>query len=233
MAFDGIVTKSIVTELNQQIVGGKINKVFEPNKNEIILGIYNKGKNYALNCSISVDNYRINLTTKSKPNPLNAPNFCMLLRKHLIGGKIKNITMRGLERIVILELECYNELNDLIIKKLVVELMGKHSNIILLNDKSIIIVDLPGIYSFTKTEPEDMIYRIDFNPQKKEDLAGYHQMFADYGWEYLQDMNEYSYFRKPADVRDEDIYSDNDSRLDMIKRILRTKMLPFMILLKI
>lgn len=142
MAFDGIVTKSIVTELNQQIVGGKINKVFEPNKNEIILGIYNKGKNYALNCSISVDNYRINLTTKSKPNPLNAPNFCMLLRKHLIGGKIKNITMRGLERIVILELECYNELNDLIIKKLVVELMGKHSNIILLNDKNIIIDSL-------------------------------------------------------------------------------------------
>ena len=115
-------------------------------------------------------------------------------------------------------------------------------------------ITLPGIYSFTKTEPEDMIYRIDFNPQKKEDLAGYHQMFADYGWEYLQDMNEYSYFRKPADVRDEDadsdhdicrnentdsnndicrnedIYSDNDSRLDMIKRILRTKMLPFMIL---
>ena len=103
-------------------------------------------------------------------------------------------------------------------------------------------ITLPGIYSFTKTEPEDMIYRIDFNPQKKEDLAGYHQMFADYGWEYLQDMNEYSYFRKPADVRDkdadsdhdicrnEDIYSDNDSRLDMIKRILKTKMLPFMIL---
>ena len=142
MAFDGIVTKSIVTELNQQIVGGKINKIFEPNKNEVILGIYNKGKNYALNCSISVDNYRINLTTKSKPNPLNAPNFCMLLRKHLIGGKIKNITMPGLERIVILELECYNELNDLIIKKLVIELMGKHSNIILLNDKNIIIDSL-------------------------------------------------------------------------------------------
>ena len=91
-------------------------------------------------------------------------------------------------------------------------------------------ITLPGIYSFTKTEPEDMIYKIDFNPQKKEDLAGYLQMFADYGWEYLQDLNEYSYFRKPADVRDEDIYSDNDSRLDMIKRILRTKMLPFMIL---
>lgn len=142
MAFDGIVTKSIVSELNQFILGGKINKIFEPNKNEIILGIYNNGKNYALNCSISVDTYRINLTTSSKPNPLNAPNFCMLLRKHLIGGKIKNISMPGLERIVVIELECYNELNDLIVKKLVVELMGKHSNIILLNDKNIIIDSL-------------------------------------------------------------------------------------------
>lgn len=142
MAFDGIVTKSIVSELNKFILGGKINKVFEPNKNEIILGIYNNGKNYALNCSISVDNYRINLTTNSKPNPLNAQNFCMLLRKHLIGGRIKNISNPGLERIITIELDCYNELNDLSTKKLVVELMGKHSNIILLNEKDIIIDSL-------------------------------------------------------------------------------------------
>ncbi|MBR3720146.1 MAG: NFACT family protein [Clostridia bacterium] len=142
MAFDGITAKSIVSELNQFIIGGKINKIFEPNKNEIILGIYNNGKNYALNCTISVDNYRVNLTTSSKPNPLNAPNFCMLLRKHLIGGRIKSISMPGLERIIVIELECYNELNDLSSKKLVVELMGKHSNIILLNDKDIIIDSL-------------------------------------------------------------------------------------------
>lgn len=142
MAFDGIVTKSIVTELNQFILNGKINKIFEPNKNEIILNIYNQGINYALNCSIGSDNYRINLTTNSKPNPINAPGFCMLLRKHLIGGKIKKIYTPGLERIVIIELECYNELNDLIIKKLVIELMGKHSNIILLNEKNIIIDSL-------------------------------------------------------------------------------------------
>lgn len=151
MAFDGIVTKSIVSELNTFILGGKINKIFEPNKNEIILGIYNNGKNYALNCSIGVDNYRINLTTNSKPNPINAPGFCMLLRKHLIGGKIKNISMPGLERIVILELECYNELNDLTIKKLVIELMGKHSNIILLNDKNIIIDSLRHLDSFNNS----------------------------------------------------------------------------------
>lgn len=156
MAFDGIVTKSIVSELNKFIVGGKINKVFEPNKNEIILGIYNNGKNYALNCSISVDTYRINLTTSSKPNPLNAPNFCMLLRKHLIGGRIKNISMHGLERIVVIELECYNELNDLIVKKLVVELMGKHSNIILLNDKNIIIDSLRHLDS-TSNSTRDIL----------------------------------------------------------------------------
>lgn len=142
MAFDGIVTKSIVTELNKFILNGKINKVFEPNKNEIILGIYNNGKNYALNCSICSDNYRINLTTNSKPNPINAPGFCMLLRKHLIGGKIVKIYTPGLERIVIIELECYSELNDLITKKLIIELMGKHSNIILLNEKNIIIDSL-------------------------------------------------------------------------------------------
>ena len=142
MAFDGIVTKSIVTELNKFILNGKINKVFEPNKNEIILGIYSNGKNYALNCSICSDNYRLNLTTSSKPNPINAPGFCMLLRKHLIGGKISKIYTPGLERIVIIELECYSELNDLITKKLIIELMGKHSNIILVNEKNIIIDSL-------------------------------------------------------------------------------------------
>ena len=142
MAFDGIVTKSIISELNKFILNGKINKIFQPNKNEIILNIYNLGKNYTLNCCISSDNYRINLTTNSKPNPINAPSFCMLLRKHLIGSKIKKIYTPGLERIVIIELECYSELNDLIMKKLVIELMGKHSNIILLNEKNIIIDSL-------------------------------------------------------------------------------------------
>lgn len=142
MAFDGFVTHSVVNELNKFIIDGKINKIFEPNKNEIILGIYNNGINYALNISINVDNYRLNLTTKTKPNPINAPGFCMLLRKHLTGGKIKKIYMPGLERIVVIELECYNELNDLTIKKLVIELMGKHSNIILLNEKNIIIDSL-------------------------------------------------------------------------------------------
>ncbi len=142
MAFDGIITKKIVSELNTCLLDGKINKVYEPNKNEIILGIYSNKINYALNLSISSDSYRLNLSTHQKTNPINAPGFCMLLRKHLIGSKIKKIYTNGLERIVYIDLECYSELNDLINKTLVIELMGKHSNIILLNENFMIIDSL-------------------------------------------------------------------------------------------
>ena len=139
MAFDGIVLKSVVSELNTCLINGKINKVYMPNSNEILLGIYSGGKNYCLLCNISSNSYRIHLTTISKPNPLNATNFCMLLRKHLVGFRILNISTLNLERIVTIELEGYNELNDKLRKKLIIELMGKHSNIILLNENNKII----------------------------------------------------------------------------------------------
>ena len=164
MAFDGIVAKQVVCELNQVLVDGKINKVFEPNKNEIILGIYSHGKNYALDISISSNNYRMNLTTTSKPNPLNAPSFCMLLRKHLIGSKIKNIYSNSLERIIYIELDCYNELNDRISKTLVVELMGKHSNIILLNENNVIIDALRHLDSSFNSCRDIMPAHIYVNP---------------------------------------------------------------------
>ena len=138
MAFDGIVTKAIVTEL-QELVGSKIDKVHEPDKNTIVLGLYSQGKNYALDICIDAHNCRLNLTTHTKPNPLVAPNFCMLLRKHLIGGKISNISMQGLERIVNIEIETINEFNEIENKTLILELMGKHSNIILKNQNDIII----------------------------------------------------------------------------------------------
>lgn len=151
MAFDGIVTKQVALELKVALAGGKVNKVFEPNRNEVILGIYCNGKNYALNISISSNNYRMNLTTNSKLNPLNAPNFCMLLRKHLLGARITDIYSNRLERIVFIDFETYNELNDLVCKTLVVELMGKHSNVILLNDKNIIIDSLRHLDSFSNS----------------------------------------------------------------------------------
>ena len=144
MAFDGIVTKAITTEITP-LCGARIDKVFEPNKNEIILGLYLNGCNYALNICIEAQNCRINLTTHSKPNPQIAPNFCMLLRKNLIGLKLKNIITFDLERLIILEFEGFDELDDIISKKLVIELMGKHSNIILLDDNNVIIDSLRHI----------------------------------------------------------------------------------------
>ena len=148
MAFDGFVTKAIVSELNNCLINGKINKIFEPYKNEIIISIYSEGKSYALNVSIDSNYYRINLTTNSKPNPQNALNFCMVLRKHLIGGIIKKIYTNSFERIVFIEIDCHNELNDLITKTLVVELMGKHSNIILLNENKNVIDALRHLNKF-------------------------------------------------------------------------------------
>ena len=138
MAFDGIVTKAIVTELSE-LTGARIDKVFEPNKNEIILGLYSEKKNYALDICIESQNCRINLTTNAKPNPQIAPNFCMLLRKNLIGLKFKNLITFDLERLIVLEFEGFDDVDDIISKKLIVELMGKHSNIILLDDNNIII----------------------------------------------------------------------------------------------
>ncbi len=139
MAFDGIVTKCIVSELNKSIINSKVNKIFEPTKNDLMLGLYNSGINYCLHVCISPSTCRLNLTTHSKPNPMNAPNFCMLLRKHLIGARIISISSFDLDRIVEINFECYNELNDKITKKLYIEIMGSCSNIILTNNNNVII----------------------------------------------------------------------------------------------
>ena len=138
MAFDGIVTKSITKEL-KNIIGYKIDKVYEPDKNTIILGLYGKSTNLMLLMCISSNNCRINLTSHSQKNPPTAPNFCMLLRKYLIGLKIKNIYTVDLERIVFIDLENNENPNKPICRKLIVELMGKHSNIILTDSNDIII----------------------------------------------------------------------------------------------
>ena len=140
MAFDGFITKSIVSELKKTIIGAKVNKVYVPNKNEVLISLYNSGKNYNLNLCANPEFCRICLTNYTKPNPQNALNFCMLLRKYLVGGKIVNISNYDLERTVEIQFECYNELNDLVIRKLFIEIMSRQSNVILTNDKNIIVI---------------------------------------------------------------------------------------------
>ena len=144
MAFDGIVTKAIVSEISE-LCNSRIDKVFQPDKNSIVLGLYQNGLNYALNICIDAQNCRLNLTTHPKANPQVAPNFCMLLRKNLIGLRLKNIYSLDLERLIVIELEGFDDVDDIISKKLIIELMGRHSNIILLDENSIIVDSLRHI----------------------------------------------------------------------------------------
>ena len=145
MAFDGIVTKAIASEL-QELSGARIDKIFQPNKNNILIGCYLNKTNFLININIDSSNYRIHLTTHPKSNPQVAPNFCMVLRKHLLGLHIKNIITNNLERVITIEFEGFDEVDDILNKKLIVELMGKHCNIILLDDENNIIDSMRHIH---------------------------------------------------------------------------------------
>ena len=150
MAFDGIVTKCIVGELSNSIINCKVNKIYEPTKKDIILNLYGNCQNFDLAICTNSNFSRIHLTKHIKPNPINAPNFCMLLRKHLIGAKIIDIKTFDLERVVCISFETCNELKDKIIKKIYIEIMGQFSNIILVNENDIILDCLNHISTKTR-----------------------------------------------------------------------------------
>lgn len=139
MAFDGLIIRNIVKELNNVIINGKIDSIFQPDKYTVLLGFYNKGKNYTLHLSIQAENCRIHLTNFRKANPLVAPNFCMLLRKHLLGGKLVSLTQMDLERVVTFTFETYNDYGEIVNKKLMIETMGKSSNLILTDENDLIL----------------------------------------------------------------------------------------------
>ena len=132
MAFDGIILKNITNEL-KELINGKINKIQQSSKDNLTLSIYNQ-RPYNLYIDISANNYRVHLTNHSEKNLQTPSNFCMVLRKYITSAKITNIYSLGLERILYIEFETYNEMNDLIKRYLVCELMGKYSNILLLNE---------------------------------------------------------------------------------------------------
>lgn len=139
MPFDGIVTKAVSDELNQTIVGGRIFKVYQPSRDTIILHIRAGSVNYKLLLSSNANSARVHLTDMEFENPASPPMFCMLLRKHLTGGTILNVEFFNFERILRFNIEATDELGDKSIKQLVIEIMGRHSNIILLNSSEVII----------------------------------------------------------------------------------------------
>ncbi|MFQ7312397.1 MAG: NFACT family protein [Sellimonas sp.] len=130
MAFDGITIANIVKDLNTSLLDGRISKIAQPEADELLLTIKKPDGQRRLYISASASLPLIYLTDENKPSPFTAPNFCMLLRKHIANGRIVSITQPSLERIIIFEIEHLNELGDLCRKKLIVEIMGKHSNII-------------------------------------------------------------------------------------------------------
>ena len=145
MAFDGVVIANIVYDMNRLLTGGRIYKIYQPEADELLLVVKNNKETYRLLISAGASLPLIYFTTKTKANPMTAPNFCMLLRKYISNGRIIEITQPGMERIVEITIEHLNELGDTCRKKMVIEIMGKHSNIIFIDEKNMIIDSIKHI----------------------------------------------------------------------------------------
>lgn len=142
MALDGLVIHSIVDELHSKLLGGKIDKVYQPENDEVVLHIRNNKQNFKLVLSASASNPRVYIANDyKKENPINAPMFCMLFRKHIQGGNIVNISQVGFERIIKISVESFDELKEKTTKDIIVEIMGRHSNIILTHSLDNKIID--------------------------------------------------------------------------------------------
>ena len=142
MALDGLVIHSIVDELNNKLLGGKIDKVYQPENDEVVLHIRNNKENFKLVLSCSASNPRVYLASNyKKENPINAPMFCMLIRKYIQGGNIVSVSQVGFERIKKISVESLDELKEKTTKDIIIEIMGRHSNIILTHSLDNKIID--------------------------------------------------------------------------------------------
>lgn len=183
MALDGIVISNLVCELQETLQGGRINKIAQPEKDELLLTIKNNREQHRLLISAGASLPLMYLTKENKPSPLTAPNFCMLLRKHLNSAKIIQISQPEMERIVEFKIEHLNELGDVCIKYLIVELMGKHSNIIFCDDKKMIIDSIKHISGLISSVREVLPGRNYFIPktmEKENPLTITYERFKDF-----------------------------------------------------
>lgn len=141
MAFDGIVTMAAAKEMRPVIISGKIDKVYQPEADELVFNIHTKRGNVKLYASVNPAAARIHFIENSLQNPPAPLPFCMLLRKHIQGARVTDVAQVGSERIIEISLETLNELGFTVSKKLIFEIMGKHSNIVLLDISSGKIID--------------------------------------------------------------------------------------------
>lgn len=164
MALDGIVISNLVYELNNVLANGRISKIAQPESDELLLTCKTATGQHRVAISASASLPFVYLTQENKPSPLQAPTFCMVLRKHIANGRILRVYQPGLERIIHFDVEHLNELGDLCQKTLIVELMGKHSNIIFCNQDGTIIDSIKRISSATSSLREVLPGRSYFIP---------------------------------------------------------------------
>lgn len=168
MAFDGVTIANVVKEISEALIGGRIYKIAQPEADELLITVKTPAGQKRLFLSAGASLPLVYLTEGNKPSPMTAPGFCMLLRKHLQNGRIINITQPGLERIVRIEVEHLDEMGDLRQKTLVIEIMGKHSNIIFCNDEGIIIDSIKHISGLVSSVREVLPGKPYFIPQTQE-----------------------------------------------------------------
>ncbi len=185
MAFDGFVTQKIVAELSDTLIGGKFDKIYQPEKDEIIISVRTREGVFRVLFSATSSNPRLHLTESPRENPLTAPLFCMILRKHLTGGKIKNISQHSFDRIVRFDIECYTEMGDLTEKSLIIEIMGRHSNIIIVQNDGKIIDSIKHI-DFTTSGVRQVLPGLFYELPPKQDKAEPGSVDKDYFKEILE-----------------------------------------------
>lgn len=170
MAFDGITVSNIVKECNDCLLGSRIYKIAQPEADELLLTLKTENGQKRLLISAGASLPLIYLTESNKQSPMTAPNFCMLLRKHIQNGRITGISQPGLERIIRIDIEHLDELGDLCKKTLVVEIMGKHSNIIFCNEAGKIIDSIKHISGMVSSVREVLPGRDYFIPETQNKL---------------------------------------------------------------
>ena len=157
MSFDGLVMAAVKNELKETVVGGRIEKIYQPLIHEIVLIIHSGKTRYRLLVSADARDARVHLTQRVRENPLTPPIFCMVLRKHLEGGRIFDITQLGLERVLQIRVEAVDELGMLSEKILICEVMGKHSNVVLVNPAENTILDGITRYSYATSRHREIL----------------------------------------------------------------------------
>lgn len=187
MALDGAFLYAVKQELSS-LIGGRIDKVYQPSRDEIIIAIRSEGSTKKVLFSSGANCARVHLTETSPENPKTPPMFCMLMRKHLGGGKLLSIRQDGLERILYFDFECMNEIGDMVRVTVAIEIMGRYSNIILISGEGRIIdairrVDaemsrermvLPGMTYTLPSKPEKISFLYSEKEEIREKLFSLH-----------------------------------------------------------